>query len=381
MKEMNARLSIMAVEELTAAQKLILLYILTRVDWTTWSGSVSTNDIEVGTAQSGRNIKRSLKALSELGYIERHITKRDSGLHHKAMIKVNTSKLEAQDPPSVVTESHHTNNVTSDRKSPPVVTESHHTNNGKGDRKSPPVVTDCPPNGDRKSLGVVTFCPSSGDKKSPNINIDQYNINIDQSKINLPEDEAEMNPPREDYLQPGWIWCERCHQHVPKDEPHLYPMSELHCVEEAHDPEQARISEWDLAWGRHEPEVKPEPKAMTLTQRGELFYVDEIHDEMDYKRQVLAVVSQPDTKLIRDALWTRQGDDLYQQLKAEKIAPRSAIDWVMIQAGREVTEPTPPPPPEPSKVWTVTVDQQLKIREADQAWMNGSTNNGGSDSW
>jgi hypothetical protein len=53
---------------------------------------------------------------------------------------------------------------------------------------------------------------------------------------------------------------------------------------------------------------------MTLTQRGELFYVDEIYDEMDYKRQVLAVVSQPDTKLIRDALWTRQGDDLYHAL-------------------------------------------------------------------
>ena len=46
MKEMDARLAIMAVEELTAAQKLIMLYILTRVDWQSWSGSVSTNDIE-----------------------------------------------------------------------------------------------------------------------------------------------------------------------------------------------------------------------------------------------------------------------------------------------------------------------------------------------
>ena len=378
MKEMNARLSIMAVEELTAAQKLILLYILTRVDWTTWSGSVSTNDIEVGTAQSGRNIKRSLKALSELGYIERHITKRDSGLHHKAMIKVNTSKLEAQDSPSGVTESHHTDNVIGDRKSPPVVTESHHTNSVTSDRKSPPVVTDCPPNGDRKSLGVVTSCPSSGDRKSPNINIDQYNINIDQSKINLPEEEVEMNPPREDYLQPGWVWCERCHQHVPKDEPHLYPMSELPCVEDAHDPEQAKVKEWDLAWGKHEPKVKPPVER----QEGFIYFIDEITSELDYKREVLRVVDHHERKDVRLCLWNRsEGDALFQKMMRELIAPRSAIDWVTIQMGGQVERATPPPPPEPSKVWTVTVDQQLKIREADQAWMNGSTNNGGSDSW
>ena len=187
-----------------------------------------------------------------------------------------------------------------------------------------------------------------------------------------------MNPPHEDYLQPGWVWCERCHQHVPKDEPHLYPMSKLPCVEEAHDPEQARISEWDLAWGKHEPEVKPPVER----QEGFIYFIDEITSELDYKREVLKVVNHHERKDVRLCLWNRSdGDALFQKMMRELIAPRSAIDWVTIQMGGQVERATPPPPPEPSKVWTVTVDQQRKIREADQAWMNGSTNNGGSDSW
>jgi len=69
-------------------------------------------------------------------------------------------------------------------------------------------------------------------------------------------------------------------------------------------------------------------------------------------------------------------------MKDELIAPRSAIDWVMIQAGREVTEPTPPPPPEPSKVRTVSVEEQIRIRQIDQAWLtSGQTNNGDSNTW
>jgi len=382
MKEMTARLSIMAIEELTAAQKLIMLYILTRVDWTTWSGQVSTNDIELGTAQSGRNIKRSLKALTELGYIERHITKRDSGLHHKAQITVNVSKLGAKKSPQVVTESHHTNYVISDRKSPPIVTESHHTPDKDSDRKSPPVVTSCPTSSDRKSPGVVTSCPSSSDRKSPNINIDQYKINIEQSNINSSEPEPEPRVKR-GILEDGYEWCERCKQNVSMDEPHTYPHSKLICSDDQPTPEQVKAMEWDRAWGAHQEQVtKPEPKPMIERREGNLYFIDEIHDELDYKRQVLKVVGQPDTQLIRDALWTRQGDHLYQQMKDELIAPRSAIDWVMIQAGREVTEPTPPPPPEPSKVRTVSVEEQIRIRQIDQAWLtSGQTNNGDSNTW
>lgn len=373
MKEMTARLSIMAIEELTAAQKLIMLYLLTRVDWTTWSGQVSTNDIELGTAQSGRNIKRSLKALTELGYIERHITKRDSGLHHKAQITVNVSKLGAKKSPPVVTESHHTNSVIGDRKSPPVVTGSHHTPDGSSDRKSPPVVTSCPPNSDRKSPRVVTSCPSSGDKKSPNINIDQYNNNNNQSNINSSEPEPEPRVKR-GLLEDGFEWCERCKRHVSMDEPHTYPHSKLICSDEEPTPEQVKALEWDGAWGA------PEVKVSSEVKRGDLFYFDEIHDELNYKREVLDILNDYGRHDVRLCLWNRQeGDKLFKEMMEAKVAPRSVIDWVTVYYGGEATGDTPSKPKPPTS-YKVTVDQQRKILEADQAWMSGATN-GDSNAW
>jgi hypothetical protein len=376
MKEMTARLSIMAIEELTAAQKLIMLYILTRVDWTTWSGQVSTNDIELGTAQSGRNIKRSLKALTELGYIERHITKRDSGLHHKAQITVNVSKLGAKKSPQVVTESHHTNYVIGDRKSPPIVTESHHTPDNGSDRKSPPVVTSCPPSSDRKSPGVVTSCPSSGDRKSPNINIDQYKINIEQSKINSSEPEPEPRMKR-GILEDGYEWCERCKQNVSMDEPHTYPHSKLICSDDQPTPEEvSKAMEWDRAWGA------PEVKVSSEVKRGDFFYLGEIHDELNYKREVFDILNDYGRHDVRLCLWNRQdGDKLFREMMDAKIAPRSVIDWVTVYYGGEATGDTPSKPKPPTS-FKVTVEQQQKILEADRAWLtNGQTNNGDSNIW
>jgi hypothetical protein len=334
MKEMDARLAIMAVEELTAAQKLIMLYILTRVDWQSWSGSVSTNDIEQGTRQSARNIKRSLKALADLGYIERDIKRRDDGLHHKASIKVCLSQLGDRKSPPMVTESHHQASEGSDRKSPPMVTESHHTEAKGSDRKSPPMVTNWPKGGDRKSLGVVTNWPKGGDRKSPNNNKDQYNININQYNIN--SDEAELSSA---------------------------PVREREADLDAE--EQARADLWD--------QLMPEPEPITEELIGSIWVVSRIDDDLAYKREIMRQIEHHERWDIKRALWNRQeGDQLFAQMKADLIAPRSAIDWVTTQAaGHPPAISTPAAPPPKPKTYTVTLSDVERRRQIDKAWAEG----------
>jgi len=296
MKEMDARLAIMAVEELTAAQKLIMLYILTRVDWQSWSGSVSTNDIEQGTRQSARNIKRSLKALADLGYIERDIKRRDDGLHHKASIKVCLSQL--------------------------------------GDRKSPPMVTNWHEGSDRKSPGVVTNWPKGGDRKSPNNNKDQYNININQYNINSDEAELSSAPVRE---------------------------AEVELDAE----EQARADLWD--------QLMPEPEPITEELIGSIWVVSRIDDDLAYKREIMRQIEHHERWDIKRALWNRQeGDRLFAQMKADLIAPRSAIDWVTTQAaGHPPAISTPAAPPPKPKTYTVTLSDVERRRQIDKAWAEG----------
>ena len=334
MKEMDARLAIMAVEELTAAQKLIMLYILTRVDWQSWSGSVSTNDIEQGTRQSARNIKRSLKALADLGYIERDIKRRDDGLHHKASIKVCLSQLGDRKSPPMVTESHHQASKGSDRKSPPMVTKSHHTEAEGSDRKSPPMVTNWHEGSDRKSPGVVTNWPKGGDRKSPNNNKDQYNININQYNIN--SDEAELSSA---------------------------PVREREADLDAE--EQARADLWD--------QLMPEPEPITEELIGSIWVVSRIDDDLAYKREIMRQIEHHERWDIKRALWNRQeGDQLFAQMKADLIAPRSAIDWVTTQAaGHPPAISTPAAPPPKPKTYTVTLSDVERRRQIDKAWAEG----------
>jgi hypothetical protein len=368
MKEMTARLSIMAVDDLTAAQKVIMLYLLTRVDWATWKGQVSTNDVKQGTSMSARNIKRSLQTLAELGYIERELMRRETGLHHKASITINITKISDRKSPPMVTESHHTQNDTGDRKSPQVVTESHHDTHEDSDRKSPPIVTESPKGSDRKSPRVVTESPKGSDRKSPNNNIDQYNINIDQSSLNT---EVEQEPeareePSELYweYERGSIWCDRCKQHVPNDRPHTYPHSKLICSDQ--EPTDKTLERaWDDAWDKHEPEP------ITEELRDGLWYVSRIDDRLAYRQEVHRQVKHHKRYDVRDALLI--GDELFNKMTQELIAPQSAIDWVTLQAsGHLPSISTPAAPPKASNVYTVTTEQQQRMKEIDRAWATGT---------
>ena len=138
MTEMDCRLAIGRATDLNNGEKLTLIFLLTRLDWQTWEGRVSVRDLALITAQSERNIKRQLQSVTDKGWIEREAERRDNGLHHKALIKLN-----------------------------------------KG------MVTDCHHGSDRLSPQVVTDCPVSSDKMSPNINRSIYiNKDINQDQPN-----------------------------------------------------------------------------------------------------------------------------------------------------------------------------------------------------
>ena len=73
------------------------------------------------------------------------------------------------------------------------------------------------------------------------------------------------------------------------------------------------------------------------------------------------------------SLWNRQeGDRLFAQMKAELIAPRSAIDWVTTQAaGHPPAISTPAAPPPKPKTYTVTLGDVERRRQIDKAWAEG----------
>jgi hypothetical protein len=167
MTEMDCRLAIGRATDLNNGEKLTLIFLLTRLDWQTWEGRVSVRDLALITAQSERNIKRQLQSVTDKGWIEREAERRDNGLHHKALIKLNKG----------------------------MVTDCHYGS----DRLSPQVVTDCHHGSDRLSPRVVTDCPISSDKMSPNINRSIYintDINQDQPH-NQPASEVTPSSTRE----------------------------------------------------------------------------------------------------------------------------------------------------------------------------------------
>ena len=170
MTEMDCRLAIGRATDLNNGEKLTLIFLLTRLDWQTWEGRVSVRDLAIITAQSERNIKRQLQSITDKGWIERGAERRDNGLHHKALIKLNKG----------------------------MVTDCHHDS----DRLSPRVVTDCHHGSDRLSPRVVTDCPVSSDKMSPNINRSIHiNKDINQDQPNdQPESEVTPSSTRESDL-------------------------------------------------------------------------------------------------------------------------------------------------------------------------------------
>lgn len=393
MKEFDVRRAIGLDETLTTAQKYTLIMLCTRLDWHTWTGQVSARDIAKVSSQGERQVKRHLASLKKAGWLERLVELRSDTprLHHKADTRLNVELVKiildgrpqtappAEIKPSSVTHDTSGENDTSGEsdmgdksgKGVESVTDVINDTSGESDTEG---VSDVTLEGCHKRHWGSVISDTGGVSLSPpNINIDQYNNNNNQSNINSSEPEPEPRVKR-GLLEDGFEWCERCKRHVSMDEPHTYPHSKLICSDEEPTPEQVKALEWDGAWGA------PEVKVSSEVKRGDLFYFDEIHDELNYKREVLDILNDYGRHDVRLCLWNRQdGDKLFKEMMEAKVAPRSVIDWVTVYYGGEATGDTPSKPKPPTS-FKVTVDQQRKILEADQAWMSGATN-GDSNAW
>ena len=324
---------------------LICAHVL--MDWKTWSGQISADQIALASHQSSRQVKRHLKSLVEAGWLTRHAEVRGPGLHHKSSTFLNQDKVRL-----ILERSH---DVT-EKVSPDVtdLVSAQNVTTTVTEKVSPDVTE------------RVNTLP-----KMSHISISLNNSNQYKSIEVEPKPEARV---KRGLLEDGFEWCERCKRHVSMDEPHTYPHSKLICSDEEPTPEQVKALEWDGAWGA------PEVKVSSEVKRGDLFYFDEIYDELNYKREVLDILNDYGRHDVRLCLWNRQdGDKLFKEMMEAKVAPRSVIDWVTVYYGGEATGDTPSKPKPPTS-FKVTVDQQRKILEADQAWMSGATN-GDSNAW
>jgi len=153
---------------------------------------------------------------------------------------------------------------------------------------------------------------------------------------------------------------------------------ELESAREDREPsneEQQRADLWDSIMSDPKPEI-------TEDLRDGLWYVSDIYDELEYKRKIMWEINHHERPDIRRALWNHSdGDKLYTKMKHERIAPRSAIDWVGLQAAGHMPKiKTPKAPPQKPNSYTVTPDRQAEILAADQAWLN-IINSKGNDEW
>ena len=180
---------------------------------------------------------------------------------------------------------------------------------------------------------------------------------------------------REDWLQPGHKFCDRCRRWVKIDEPHTYPHSTKVCTDQEPTAEEVDAAlAWDQAWGKHELEP------ITEELRDGLWYVSRIDDNLQYRQDVHRECTHHRRYDVRDALLLSGG--LLPQMMRELIAPRSAIDWCTLQASGELPSiSTPAAPPEPSKIITISVEDQQRMKEIDRAWAVGSYDQKGQDEW
>jgi hypothetical protein len=129
--------------------------------------------------------------------------------------------------------------------------------------------------------------------------------------------------------------------------------------------EQARADLWD--------QLMPEPEPITEELIGSIWVVSRIDDDLAYKREIMRQIEHHERWDIKRALWNRQeGDRLFAQMKADLIAPRSAIDWVTTQAaGHPPAISTPAAPAPKPKTYTVTLSDVERRRQIDKAWAEG----------
>ena len=344
---------------------LICAHVL--MDWKAWSGHISADQLATATNQSSRGVQRHLKTLVEAGWLFRHAEVRGPGLHHKSFTILNQDKVRevlkrARDTTELV--KHDTTNL--------VNAMAKMSNTSASPDTTELVKPDTTDVALAKSVVVDTTELVSTTTELVNGLPNLSYISIDSNNTQYKPIEVEPEPePRvkRGLLEDGFEWCERCKRHVSMDEPHTYPHSKLICSDQ--EPTDKTLERaWDDAWDKHEPEP------ITEELRNGLWYVSRIDDRLAYRQEVHRQVKHHKRYDVRDALLIDArliGDQLFNKMAQELIAPRSAIDWVTLQvSGHLPSIPTPAAPPKQSNVYTVTAEQQQRMKEIDRAWATGT---------
>ncbi len=352
MKEFDVRRAIGLDETLTTAQKYTLIMLCTRLDWHTWTGQVSARDIAKVSSQGERQVKRHLASLKKAGWLERLVELRSDvpRLHHKADTRLNVELVKSIldgrpqttppteiKPSSVISDTSGENDTSGesdmgDKSGKEVESVTNVINDTSGESDTGGVSDVTLEGCHKRHWGSVISDTGGVSLSPPNNNIDQYNINIDQPVFNEAEPEAESTREEE---------------------------------------EELRAAQWDQIMAKAE-ELPPPPPPPTMSQREDgLYILSHINDDLEYRRDVYREITHHKRQDIRDALWARGNDELFTKMMGELIAPRSAIDWVtFISSGHKPSVSTPAAPPPKPTTWTITVDQQQKIKEADSAWLS-----------
>jgi hypothetical protein len=284
------------------------------MDWSSWSAAISADQIAEASAQSSRQVKRHLKSLIESGWLTRSAEVRGPGLHHKSYTRLNLSKVREVLDHAVTDLVRAPDHDVTDLVSRPSWSTNYVT----------PTVTD-----------LVSHDVTDLVETLPKVSHSSISLNYtNQSLSNLSDAEPSSDSVRE-------------------------REAELDAEE------QERADIWDR--------LMPEPEPITEELIGSIWVVSRIDDDLAYKREIMRQIEHHERWDIKRALWNRQeGDRLFAQMKAELIAPRSAIDWVTTQAaGHPPAISTPAAPAPKPKTYTVTLSDVERRRQIDKAWAEG----------
>ena len=97
MTENDLKKRIYQLSDLTPTEKLTLLVCLTFVDWSSWAGSASINQIAHALSAHRRAISRALRGLSDKGYIERTSKRLGRQMNTRSDLRLNVDMITGGD--------------------------------------------------------------------------------------------------------------------------------------------------------------------------------------------------------------------------------------------------------------------------------------------
>ena len=97
MKEYDVRKLIMKAEGLTAADKLVLLAMILKLDWETFQGRISAKEVSNLISTGERSVKRTISKLIKLGIISRQSKKIGHHQNEAALTTLHYDKIDTSD--------------------------------------------------------------------------------------------------------------------------------------------------------------------------------------------------------------------------------------------------------------------------------------------